>query len=70
MSKWYDMDSAPRDGTIVLVLDGDTVRAASYVTDESFPCWLLFAGIFSIEADEKDILGWQPLPSVKEQSDD
>jgi len=70
--EWKKMGSAPRDGTRILITDGETVWIARWDEDlcdrwnES--CWTVFEcddEWYSFRIFEEGLRGWIPLPSIR-----
>lgn len=68
MSEWQPIDSAPRDGTLILVSNGEDVGVAGFVNNRF--CWAKGAG-WAWEGDgdyggladcDWTLTHWQPLP--------
>jgi hypothetical protein len=56
MTEWQPIETAPKDGTDVLVWDGDSVSLASY--DKVTESWWVLVE-FSLDG----VTHWQPLPT-------
>lgn len=67
---WGTIESAPRDGTVILVTDGsDVVTACGLYTGENFSGWAMTYDGGRIVCDVRDeyemiygVTHWQPLP--------
>ncbi len=64
MSEWQPIESAPKDGTLVLVLfdDGDVVEARNHGdgTDEHNDWWSVDG--LDFDYGEETPVAWKPLP--------
>lgn len=70
---WQSIESAPKDGTRILLLDGNIVRIGYWCSPAGFELfeqrdgWQIFEcedGCYSLALDADEATHWMPLPSA------
>jgi len=63
MNEWRTIDSAPRDGTWIIIWDGTSVHQASY--SERWHGWFDTYGLYEDpwEGNKSHPTHWMPLPA-------
>jgi hypothetical protein len=62
LTEWRPMESAPRDGDAILLLENDGNKALAYWSPDA-GAWVSASGYgSSFWADDDDYNGWLPLP--------